>query len=331
MTYAPQWRTALNELASLREGAMQVAQYLAVMSQIRRSMDDWIPAPRFEAFRQIARQLGVMVEVDCVFSPITASEQAFGAQYAPTTSARGRAFSFLETDQFQLHDEVHVVLSTRADWAAETLAAVWYPIVIDNRVVNKPSVDVWRLGRAFGYPACCVRSFMAHNDWPRQNTIAETAKASAHLSWKANCLAKNSPWMLIFHMPCAFDCAGTLAYSSALIEEIRRYDPGVMARIEAYLRQVVLVINERVSFVLGDAIDAGCGRTRYRGVESLRWFFGIEDPLHEPCLAALRRGNEVSIADGIVFVWNDGVLRDAIETGCDRGIAEVPMILDFRT
>src|SRR5438876_1789293 len=110
------WRNILNDLMRLREGAMQVAQYIAVMSGIRRSMDDWIPASRFEAFRRLVSQLGFAMEVDCVFSPISEIERPFGSEYAPTTSARGRSFVFAEKDQFQPHEEIHVVLANRADW-----------------------------------------------------------------------------------------------------------------------------------------------------------------------------------------------------------------------
>lgn len=330
MNHPDSWRTKLHELVKLREGSMQVAQYIAVLAGIRRSMDDWIPAHRFETFQRLATQLGFKIEVDCVFSPVDPLERPFGSEYAPTTKARGRAFIFAEKDQFRLRDEVHVVLARRADFAAETLALVWYPVVIQDRVIYKPSVDVYRLGLAFGYPECCVKAFMAHNDWPRQNTIAEAAKASRRFSWKTNCLAKNTPLMLIFHMPCSFDCNATLEYSSSLIEEVREFDSAVAAKIEALLRQVVLVINERVAFILGNASDAGNGRTQYQRNESLRGSFGIEDRLYEPCRRALGAGTAVSITDGSVIVWDNERMSDVIETTCDRGIAEVPLILDFR-
>ena len=330
MNYRSDWRTKLSELIELREGVMQPAQYIAVLAGIRRSMDDWIPAPKFEAFQRLVTELGFTTEVDCVFSPVDPTAQAFGSEFAPTTRAQGRAFRFAEPDQFQLHDEIHVVIARSAEAAAETLALVWYPVVINNRVIYKPSVDVYRLGLAFGYPECCVDSFMKHNDWPRQNTIAEAAKRSERFSWKANCLAKNTVSMLIFHMPCSFDCTATLNYSSCLIEEVRSFSFEFADRIEASLRQVVLVINERTAFVLKNASQGVNGRTQYDGIASLRGFFGIEDPLYEPCLSALTKGTEVDVADGSVVVWTNGRMTDVIETSCDRGIAEVPLILDFR-
>jgi hypothetical protein len=191
-------------------------------------------------------------------------------------------------------------------------------------------VDVYRLGLAFGYPECCVKSFMEHNDWPRQNTIAEAARASSRFLWQTNCLAKNTTLMIIFHMPCAFDCPATLAYSCSLIKEVRAFDSQFAADIEAFLRQVVLVLNERTGFMLRGVTTTKNGRIRYQRVESLRGFFGIEDALYEPCLQALQGGNELSISDGSVLVGSDGKVSRVIETSCDRRIAEVPLILDFR-
>lgn len=324
---AAAWRTTLHELLRLRDGTMHPAQYVAVLTEVRRSIDDWIPVSQFESFRQLASSLGLAVEVDCVFSPAPQLHQPYGAHFAPTTQALGKAFS--KTGVFAAEDEVHVVVAKRADRAAETLGAAWYPVVRQDRVLYKPSIDVRRLGLAFGYPVCCVNFFMEHNDWPRQNTIAEAAKATRTFRWEANCLPKNTPYMLIFHMPCSFDCRVTLEHSALLLRELYSFDQDCAGTIEAFLKQVFLSISERLTFVLFDGGRDERGRTRYTGVESLQRFMRLRDALHDTLVRALESGCELSIEDGAIFVWCGDELMEVVETSCDMQVVEVPLVLDF--
>ncbi len=318
---------AMDDLANLRFAGLQVAQYVAVLSGVRRSLDDWVPGPQFETYRRLIGQLGLALEIDCAFLPIPDLDRVVGLEYAPTTRFTGRPYSpEVHADP---HASVHVVVAGKAEWAADTLAAGWYPLVLDNRVTYKPRVDFRRLGLAFGYPECCVRFFLEHNDWPRQNTMAESARASRVLSWKANCVPKNTPWMLIFHMPCAFDCPATMAYSEALLKEIAGYKPQLAAEIEAFLRQTFLVTTEKLCFRLVDASPAGPDRVRYQRVETLHRNMSGRDPRDERYLRAFAAGHEVSISDGTIFVWENGTLRDAVATHCDDGVAEVPLLLRF--
>jgi hypothetical protein len=331
MSASVRWTPGLvrtfDDLAKLRFAGLQVAQYVAVLSGIRRSLDDWVPGRQFEEYRRLIGRLGLTLEIDCAFVPIPDLDRVIGLEYAPTTRFAGRPFSTSVLSD--PHASVHVVVAGKPEWAADTLAAGWYPLVLDNRVTYKPRVDFLRLGLAFGYPECCVRFFLEHNDWPRQNTMAESARASRVLSWKANCVPKNTPCMLIFHMPCAFDCQRTMAYSEALLSEIAGYNSHFAAGIEAFLRQTFLVTTEKLCFRLVDASQAGSNRVRYRQAETLHRNMSGRDPRDERYLRALAAGNEVSISDGSIFVWENGTLRDTVATRCDDGVAEVPLLLRF--
>lgn len=324
----PPWTETLSQLAELRGPGMQAAQYLAVLAEVRLSIDDWVPTPQFERYRRLIGKLGLALEIDCVFKPLPASRQVFGLEYAPTTRAVGKPYS--EADPADPRDSVHVVIARTPAQAAETLALAWYPLVVGNRVTYKPRIDFRRLGTAFGYPECCVDFFMEHNDWPRQNNLAESAKASKRYSWKANCIIKNTSLMLIFHMPCSFDCPATLDYSRAVFSEMSRFDPRLAQRVEDFAKQTFLVVSERLSFVLEDARSAGDGRVGYRRADSLHRHLSLKDPQHEDYCRALDSGNELAIWDGTIFIWKDGRLRQTIETRCDEGVAEVPILLDFK-
>lgn len=341
MAYGESWRSVVSDLIKLRGGALQVAQYTGVVSGLKRSLDDWIPCSQLPAYIRLIAELGLALELDCIFSRLPETQKAaFGSRYAPTTRAAGRPLSNDEvaalmkghsTDAFWFAqgDEVHVVLAGKPEWAAETLAAGWYPLVVDNRVVTRPTVDALRLGAALGYPECCVKFFMKHNQWSSQNQFAETRKASKTLSWKANCFAKHSRWMIIYHMPCAFDCPATLEYSSLLLKELWAFDPAYGEAIESYLKQTLVVSNERLAFTLVGAKTSENHRASYTGVKSLQEFIRLRDPFHDDYLNALNAGNELMIEDGTIFIWKNRDFVRGIETSCDLGIAEVPLLLAF--
>lgn len=341
---SPSWKKTFQELIDLRGNALQIAQYVAVIAGLKRSIDDWIPWSQIEAYQRIAAKLGLTCVLDCIFAQLPKTRLPFGSEWAPTTRNLGRALSEEQIAQIitgnksntlesslgvKADDQIHVVLAQRPESAAETLGAAWYPLVINNRVVYKPNIDSYRLGAALGYPKCCVKFFMEHNDWPRQNQYAESAKVSSSFSWKANCLAKNTPWMLIFHMPCAFDCPATLEYSTLLLREIRGFDPHRADSIEKYLKQTIFVCNERLAFTLLSAKQHEDGRTSYKGVKSLQQFIRLRDPQHDRYVEALNAGDSLDILDGVTFIWKERRLERKIESFCDHPVAEVPLLLDF--
>lgn len=133
-------------------------------------------------------------------------------------------------------------------------------------------------------------------------------------------------------MPCGFDCPATLAYSDNLLAGIRDFDPDLISRIEGFLKQTFLVASERLCYRLADAPLCGSDsqRVRYRAAESLHRDMSLRDTEDARYLGALAEGNELSISDGVIFIWRDGVLKDAVVTQCDQGVAEVPLVLQFQ-
>lgn len=316
------WEGLLGEFVKVRRTDSQLSQYVAVMAGLRRSLDDWIPAENFQAFSRLAAEHGLVVEADCVFKPLTETAAVIGLNLAPTTRAVGAPYE--EGVAWEPGTNVHAVVSSRADWAAETMAAGWYPLIVNGRMVRKPHVDHRRLGYAFGYPVCCVDFFMTHNNWNRLNTLADAVKASERIDWRANCLLKQTPWMTIFHMPCRFDCRATLEYSAALLSAVREVDEAYAEKIQDSLRQRFLVISEAASYALEGARTTAEGHVLY---EKATYIGGRAHYDHySPMLA---EGDELSIDDGVVFVWRGGRLATTIETRCDRGVVEVPMVLSF--
>jgi hypothetical protein len=285
-------------------------------------LDDWIPVHRFDAYRRFAAKHGLVIEIDCVFKHLDEQSQVVGTNLAPTTHAVGASYpDGLDKDP---RTRIHVIVSSRADWAVETFAASWYPVFVGGRMVRKPQIDHRRLGLAFGYPECCVDFFMNHNDWPRLNTLADAANASAQIRWEANCLLKHSPWTTIFHMPCAFNCPATINYTTEVLAAVRELDCGYAECIQASLQQRFLMISEEQCYALVGSQDSAEGRVAY---EKAVYVGGHSK--YDRYSSGLAMGNELAVADGIILVWRDGRLIETLETRCDHGIVEVPMLLKF--
>jgi len=225
---------------------------------------------------------------------------------------------------------VHLFVARRGDLAAEARAAGWYPVEIGGRIVHKPLIDHRRLGLAFGYPLCCVDFFLHHNDWPRQNTLAEAARRPTALSWQANSLPKKSPFMLLFHMPCTFDCEATREQARVTLEALREVDSAFAERIESFLRGLFLSISERAVFRLQGAREFGDDRVRYRSALDLRAAGSVQESWEERYHELLAAGDEVRVEEGDVHVLRQGRLVASLGCRCDRGVAEVPLLLDFR-
>ncbi|MEE8519569.1 MAG: hypothetical protein V3S98_10640 [Dehalococcoidia bacterium] len=218
-----------------------------------------------------------------------------------------------------------MVVSSRRDWASEAIAAVWYSVAVEDRIVRKPLIDHYRFGLALGYPKCCVRFFLRHNDWPRMNTLADAASNSARVCWETNSFPRHTPWMAVFHMPCSFDCSATRSQTIAVLEAVRGLDRQYAEYIERFMRQPVLVSNEVLCYALVGGRLTTTGRVAY---EEAIYLGGHQRSDAYGC--SLTNGDEVTVSDGIIFVSRSGCLVDALETRCDRGVVEVPLLLMFQ-
>jgi hypothetical protein len=320
------WQGILRDLVVARGGELQVAAYVAVLCGVRKCLDDWVPAERFEAFERLAASLGLAVEPDCIFLPGN-DLKAVGTEVAPTTRAAGAPFR--RGEEQPPGATVHVFVGTTRKCAGDALRAGWYPLAVGGRVVHKPVIDHFRLGQAFGYPDCCVAFFLRHNDWPRQNTLVEAARRTHRFCWQANCLRKFTPWMLNFHMPCSFTCPESCAQGEQTLAAIRALDAAYADEILDRHRGVFLVISERALFALRQARPVGPNRVAYTAVEELVTH-AYRTERERAMASKLQQGDTLELQDGLVYVHQGGHIIDLVETRCDEGVAEVPYLLDFR-
>jgi hypothetical protein len=312
------------ELIEARDSDRQLAQYAAVAAGLRRSLDDWVAADRFDNFKSLMARLGLVVEVDCVFEPLAQQTQVVGSEYSPTTRAVAVPFRGSTPGP---RSRLHIVVSSRAEWAAEALASAWYSVAVRGCVLRKPLIDHVRFGRALGYPECCVNFFLKHNDWGRQNTLAEAVRRSGSFKWETNCLTKLTPWMLSFHMPCSFDCPETIRYAREVLDAVRAWDAQFADEIVAFMCRPCLALSERFACAF-NGIPSG-GGCEYTSIEDLCLDAPNRPPYDEARMAALARGNKLKIADATVFIYRSDTLIETLEAKAEPDVIEVPCIFPF--
>lgn len=326
MKLSRNWCGIFRDLVEVRASEAQVPQYAAVATGVRQALDDWVAPESLDDYRQVLARLSLSALVDCSFLPLSATDRIHGLDYSPTTRAGGSRY--VSSIKLPKNAVVHVIVSSRQDWAEETLAAAWYPVAVNGRVLRKPLVDHARLGGAFGYPMCCVDYFVRENDWTRRNMFAEAAKRSSRICWEANCFRKLTPWMTIFHMPCAFDCAKTIEYSHAVLAATAEFDAGFAQEIRDRASRMCLVFSEGFACVLLNAKRSN-QTIGYSGVEDLHEGAPNRKSYDYTRIKVLQAGDEIEIGEQGVLVRKGGQVLTFLKACCDDGAVEVPNLFEF--
>lgn len=301
-----QLREPLQTILNLKGNSFLLPIYAAVIAEVRRSMDDWVPIHNLNEFRDFLHSLGLTVLEDCIFQPLVPNERIGGVQCSPTTRARG--ISMKSAPNPVANTTVHVIVSKRRQWAEAALYEAWYPLSISgDRLLLRPKVDALRLGHAFGYPECCAEAFMNLNEWSTHSHLSEVFKRSEVLNWQANCFAMRTPLTPICHIPCRYDCPKTVALTTAVLESVCHFDPDYAFQIQRYLLGTFLVLNEAVGFKLRNARYSGPGFVGFSSIDDLygtssdinKHVKQIKDLILGAQAVALEEGMIVTIANGM--------------------------------
>lgn len=93
------------------------------------------------------------------------------------------------------------------------------------------------LGRALGYPSCCVEAFVDADGHDDRSLLARLPPAAAPVA-PALTVWLNQPLALVSHVPCSLTCAPTIALAAALLDELERAAPGFAAAWRALAARV---------------------------------------------------------------------------------------------
>ena len=155
------------------------------------------------------------------------------------------------------------------------------------------------LGRALGYPECCIASFVPSCDLPNAALRFEALRRTGDSAFAL--LNDVDPRRsLVSHFVCRYDCAASLGYARAVLDAAARVDATRAQELRRSLQGVIVLFREGGALQLDGARAAGDGRYGYRSTtvhgnpgEHARW------------CAVLADADEVRIERGVLFPFRD--------------------------
>jgi hypothetical protein len=112
------------------------------------------------------------------------------------------------------------------------------------------------LGLLLGYPTCCIDAFASAG--PHSSTsdlIAAARRRSGDLRWELNVLDPVSPFTLVPHIPCRFDCSASLELATRVISVLDSVFPFLAGAAEHALRRNWLWWDATRSIAFDGVID----------------------------------------------------------------------------
>jgi hypothetical protein len=126
------------------------------------------------------------------------------------------------------------------------------------------------LGRALGYPECCIERFTSIAARDDASLVARLLPPVARSPASPLSQWLNQPLTIVSHVPCALDCAATLALGASLLERLDARTPGWAAAWERLARRIQIVDEEGRCLALdaeGDVVRSAIELRLPRGPE----------------------------------------------------------------
>jgi hypothetical protein len=310
------------EFVEIKGYSGQLVMIMATIKGIKPCMDDWIQADRFHLYRKICKRYGLFVKPDTIFRVVKKTDvplNVIGRQRLTTTTAFG-----LPLNKPENNSAVHVFVSRTKNNLERAFENGWYPLIIKNRVIDKPLIDVYKFGYDLGYPKCCVTFFQERNNWNKYSYLYEILKNTSGSKYHFLCnpFTKDVTYSYIYHMPCSYNCEATINLAKRIRSAIYEEDPGLVRKIDEHLKLPLLVFYERKFYAFeGSIINK---RVYYKNV----YFIG-QMPENNLYGIDLEKGDCVFLEGKDVVILKKGKLIKKIKWQRMNFAPEFPFIIQF--
>lgn len=291
------------EFVELRGHSALLYNYMAVALEVKPLLDDWIPVGVFEDFERVCRtKYGLHVKAGAVWTAEASDE--YLKSISPGETLSTTKFFGARYDKNIKGGNLHVFVSKSKDNLEKGFQSGWYPLIINHKVAQKPYIDFIRFGYALGYPACCVDYFLKEN--PGGDFLAKIyGPKNVRYDFRCNCLAKDTSFSYIYHMPCGASCAETIKYTNALREEIKKRDPLYVEVIDRHLKAPYLYFGEQDIYAF-DGTASG-GHIAYKK----SYFVG--KPRYNLYNDLFREADRIECGDAVILVFKENRLLKSIK------------------
>jgi cyclic pyranopterin phosphate synthase len=157
-----------------------------------------------------------------------------------------------------------------------------------------------KFGRLLGYPSCCIDFFLKNNKRPHPEFVNRAIEKSNKFSFYLNNLLWGTPYHIISHFPCSYDCKESIEYAKKAFKIIRKEEPLFGSELECYLKLPVLYLDLNKWLIFhGDVEDR---KIVYDNV------FSVDKNLEKK----FKGRNEIRTATNSVQIFKNGKLIDEI-------------------
>jgi hypothetical protein len=295
---------------------VQLPSFIATVCGLKPAMDLWIRPEAWQAFVNAIKHFGLYYHLDTYFD--------LSAEHILKNISSDRFTTTRAVLSKEFHDkaEAHVFIARDVSNLKAAVGAGWYPLVVENEVVDKHPADHEKFGIALGYPKCCQDFFYQRNNWRYDNTYfaayQNTLTSPVKLS---NGLLRHTAFSFIPHMPCSFSCEATIGYGQELKAIIREETPSYGIEIERRLGCPALCLSELRIYRFEGATPSA-HEIQYESVDAISPT-NTNDSLYE----MLMLGDSCEIDGNIVRVYKNGSQINAYMTRADRHGPEFPFIV----
>jgi len=299
----------------------QLITFMAVVLGIKPLMDDWIRKDKLKDFKKICQKYKLYFKPSAIFTDINNPQwekTAIGKEALTTTKAQG--FS----PEAKINGEAHVFISKTKDNLERGFKNGWYPLVIKNRVILKPYIDLIKFGYNLGYPDCCIKFFQKYNDWRYYSHLYEILKnTQGKPSFLANPLTRIVSFSYIAYLPCSFDCSATIKTSKKLRALIQKKESAFIKRVDQILKAPFLVFYEDIIYGFeGEIIK---NRLYYQKI----YFLG-GDPNKNLYQSKLEEGNNLFIKNKTIFILKNNKIQTKISFPKTKQKPIIPFLIQFQ-
>jgi len=314
-TYLPQ--SFCREFVEAKNNSMQLGMYMSLVLGIKPLLDDWISVERMEIFRKACRKYRVHIRQDAIFQSCDKEEipaHIIGSKYLTTTTA----FGF--HPQSGMAGQMHVFLSREKRLLKD---AMWYPVIVKDRVLFQPRADQLNYGYTLGYPRCCVNFFRRFNDWMKYSYLYEAYRnTSGEPSFMCNPFLKDSTLSYIYHMPCSYNCKATIELVARLKKEINKREPAYVRIVERFLKRPFLVFYEKKIYGFE-------GQLKGNTVRYSRVYFTSPNVTQDLYSADFAAADSLRLEGRKILLWRGRRLVKVIEPPLNDFAPEYPFLIQF--
>jgi hypothetical protein len=168
------------------------------------------------------------------------------------------------------------------------------------------------LGRALGYPECCIAFFTPRCDLPNARLRFEALRRTGGSAFALlNDLDPRRS--LVWHFVCRYDCTASLRSARAVFDAVDAVDAARAGELARALEGVLILFREGGALQLADVSVAGEDRYVYRSV-AVHGELAAEERWRE----VLEHADEVRIGRDELAAFHDGERRGALPFDAER-------------